>query len=377
MSGFGTSAGTTGNIFGTPNTSGTAGGTKPPGPGLFGTTNANPATPKPASNIFRHQHQLQRQRHLRHQVPFGSFLSSKPAESSAAAKPADQAAPKQSCAFGSGGNLFGKPAAAAPSTNSTPTSNTLGAMTTAAPAAGFLGNQAEKKDGTAAASPSPAPAAASSLFGPPKTDTGPSALVKTPSDKPAGAFGALGSTSTAPTVAVQPPSVLRGKTIEEIVNKWSSDLETHVTEFDKFAGEVAAWDRALIENGNNLAALYSHVLAAEREQNEVDQSLDHIEQQQKDLATTLDAYEKVTQEIFGGQNGGLRALDSGPADAERDKNAADEPMSQIAQILSSHLESLQWIDGAVRDVEGKVSEVEKRVDSSAMGGGQRRGFGLR
>lgn len=63
------------------------------------------------------------------------------------------------------------------------------------------------------------------------------------------------TTSTA--VAVQPPSILRGKTIEEIVNKWSSDLETHVTEFHRFAGEVAAWDRALIENGNNVCFTYS------------------------------------------------------------------------------------------------------------------------
>jgi nuclear pore complex protein Nup62 len=66
-----------------------------------------------------------------------------------------------------------------------------------------------------------------------------------------------------------------------------------------------------------LAALYSHVLAAEREQNDIDQSLDHIEQQQKDLSSTLDAYEKATQEVFGGGN--LRALDTGPADTERDK----------------------------------------------------------
>lgn len=62
------------------------------------------------------------------------------------------------------------------------------------------------------------------------------------------------------------------------------------------------------------------------------------------------------------------------------ENSADEPMSQIAQILSSHLESLQWIDGAVRDVETKVSEVEKGVKDSAVGQsatGQKRGFGLR
>ena len=46
--------------------------------------------------------------------------------------------------------------------------------------------------------------------------------------------------------------MLRGKTIEEIVNKWSSDLEVQVKEFSKFATEVAVWDRALIENGNSV-----------------------------------------------------------------------------------------------------------------------------
>lgn len=61
------------------------------------------------------------------------------------------------------------------------------------------------------------------------------------------------------------------------------------------------------------------MLAAEREQNEIDASLDHIEQQQKELAATLDVYEKSSEEILGRQGGGLRALDAGPADTERDK----------------------------------------------------------
>jgi nuclear pore complex protein Nup62 len=64
-----------------------------------------------------------------------------------------------------------------------------------------------------------------------------------------------------------------------------------------------------------------------------------------------------------------------------DTTSADDPMAQIAQILSSHLESLQWIDGAVREVESKVSEVEKRVKDSGHGtvngtGQKNRGFGL-
>ena len=59
-------------------------------------------------------------------------------------------------------------------------------------------------------------------------------------------------------------------------------------------------------------------MAAERQQNDISESLDHIEQQQRDLASTLDTYEKVSQEILG-QGGSLRSLDTGPADNERDK----------------------------------------------------------
>lgn len=68
-----------------------------------------------------------------------------------------------------------------------------------------------------------------------------------------------------------------------------------------------------------LAALYSHVLAAEREQNDIDQSLDHIEQQERELTATVEMYERQMSDILGGQSGTLRTLDTGPADTERDK----------------------------------------------------------
>lgn len=264
------------------------------------------------------------------------------------------------------------------------------------------------------------------------------------------------ATNTTSTVAVPAPSILNGKTIDDIVNRWTTDLDNHVAEFNSFANEVSAWDRALIANGNNvrtlalmlrlrysnqwkLAALNNMVLAAEREQADIDQALEHIEQQQKELSSTLEVYEKVQDELFG-QGGSLRALDTGPADTERDKksvilllppiqksdnlpsyvlatelyshledlsgsltqmidsvnavtpstssdgksNSTEDPMTQIVQILSSHLESLQWIDGAVHDIEGKVGDVEKRVrdtsgqfNGAAGGMTKQRGFGLR
>ncbi|TRM67954.1 Nsp1-like C-terminal region-domain-containing protein [Schizophyllum amplum] len=210
--------------------------------------------------------------------------------------------------------------------------------------------------------------------------------------------------------------MLRGKTIEEIVNKWSADLDTHVREFKTFAHEVQAWDRSLIENSNNLAALYSNVLKAEREQQEIDRSLDSVETRQKELSQVLDEYEKNLDGLLG-QGAGYHAMNAGPADTERDKNytlatelfthlddmssslgqmieavnglsvsepdgeAAENPMNAIQQILSSHLESLQWIDGAVRDVEGKVTEVERRIKDSGTefpsSNGRSRSSGLR
>ena len=51
----------------------------------------------------------------------------------------------------------------------------------------------------------------------------------------------------------------------------------------------------------------------------MEQSLKLVEDQQKELSSTLEVYEKAAGEIFDGQGGGLRALDVGPADAERDK----------------------------------------------------------
>ena len=62
---------------------------------------------------------------------------------------------------------------------------------------------------------------------------------------------ALHTTSTS-AISVPPPSMLKGKSIEEIINRWSTELESHVRDFNKFATEVAVWDRSLIENGNNV-----------------------------------------------------------------------------------------------------------------------------
>jgi nuclear pore complex protein Nup62 len=51
--------------------------------------------------------------------------------------------------------------------------------------------------------------------------------------------------------------MLKGKTMEEIVNRWSSDLETQTREFTRIAGEVSVWDRMLVENGAQVSCWYT------------------------------------------------------------------------------------------------------------------------
>jgi len=78
----------------------------------------------------------------------------------------------------------------------------------------------------------------------------------------------------------------------------------------------------------------------------------------------------------------VNALSLAPATNGSASFGGDDPMVQISQILNSHLESLQWIDGAVREIEGKVGEVERRVRDAGLGnsfgngGTKQRGFGL-
>lgn len=89
-----------------------------------------------------------------------------------------------------------------------------------------------------------------------------------------------------------------------------------------------------------------------------------------DLYTHLDDLSgSLTQMIEA-----VNALSTGPGDQQDGTNGMpgganglnEDPMSQIAQILSSHLESLQWIDGTVRELESNVSEVENRVREAGL-----------
>lgn len=61
------------------------------------------------------------------------------------------------------------------------------------------------------------------------------------------------------------------------------------------------------------------MLAAEASQQLIEQTLSNVEAQQQELGATLEVYERQAKEILDGSGGALRALETGPADAARDR----------------------------------------------------------
>ena len=82
-----------------------------------------------------------------------------------------------------------------------------------------------------------------------------------------------------------------------------------------------------------------------------------------DVNTSLDDLSHSLSQMIEAVN----ALSDPAGDVTNSAEKNETPLDQIAQILSSHLDSLQWIDTAVREVETKVTDVEKRIREVSTG----------
>jgi nuclear pore complex protein Nup62 len=214
------------------------------------------------------------------------------------------------------------------------------------------------------------------------------------------------------------PNMLRGKTLEDIVETWGKDLDTQVKEFERQAGEVREWDKVLVRNGNQITTLHRRVLEAQANQTTLDRNLDYIESQQKGLDDLLTHYEREIASFVDKDTKPLAA--KMPADREREKAYAlaedlnkqlddisrnlsqmidevnklsvsgsgaaalsastppsgaaaadaasqvpDDPINQLTAILGAHLRAIHSIDSNTTKLSGKVDELEARSAQQA------------
>jgi nuclear pore complex protein Nup62 len=122
--------------------------------------------------------------------------------------------------------------------------------------------------------------------------------------------------------------------MDEIITRWAADLSKYQKEFQSQAETVAQWDRALVENSDKVRQLYSKTFQAERDAAEVERQLTMMEENQQELDSYLDRYEKEIENLMkmhgvSGRSDGLR----GP-DQEREKTY------KLAEKLQDRLNEL-------------------------------------
>ncbi|XP_068848078.1 nuclear pore glycoprotein p62 [Capricornis sumatraensis] len=313
----------------------------------------------------------------------GPFTAAAPAATGAGA--AQPAAPTPAATTASAGPSLFTSLAAAP-TSSAATGLSLGtpATTTGTAGAGTLGFSL-KAPGAASTTSTATTTTTTTTTS--TSTTGFSLNIKplTPAGIPSNT-AASGSAPSGPSAAAggSGSAALTYAQLESLINKWSLELEDQERHFLQQATQVNAWDRTLIENGERITSLHREVEKVKLDQKRLDQELDFILSQQKELEDLLSPLEESVKEQSG-------TVHLQHADEEREKTyklaenidaqlkrmaqdlkdiiehlntsggPADtsDPLQQICKILNAHMDSLQWIDQSSALLQRKVEEVTK------------------
>ncbi|XP_064319209.1 nuclear pore glycoprotein p62-like isoform X2 [Phalacrocorax carbo] len=280
--------------------------------------------------------------------------------------------------LGSGGpTLFASVASSSASTSSTTTGLSLGAPSTGTSSLGTLGFGLKVPGTTAAATSTATSTTSASGF----------ALNLKPLTS-AGAIGAGTSTAAITTTTTSAPPVMTYAQLESLINKWSLELEDQEKHFLHQATQVNAWDRTLIENGEKITSLHREVEKVKLDQKRLDQELDFILSQQKELEDLLTPLEESVKEQSGtiylqhadeerertyklaeNIDAQLKRMAQDLKDITEHLNTSrgpadtSDPLQQICKILNAHMDSLQWIDQNSAVLQRKVEEVTKVCES--------------
>ncbi|KAM7094755.1 nucleoporin-62 C-terminal-like protein isoform 3-T3 [Ciconia maguari] len=213
--------------------------------------------------------------------------------------------------------------------------------------------------------------------------------------KPLTTTGAIGAgtstaaiTTTTTTTTTSAPAVMTYAQLESLINKWSLELEDQEKHFLHQATQVNAWDRTLIENGEKITSLHREVEKVKLDQKRLDQELDFILSQQKELEDLLTPLEESVKEQSGtiylqhadeerertyklaeNIDAQLKRMAQDLKDITEHLNTSrgpadtSDPLQQICKILNAHMDSLQWIEQNSAVLQRKVEEVTKVCES--------------
>ncbi|KAE8038632.1 hypothetical protein FH972_011122 [Carpinus fangiana] len=297
--------------------------------------------------------------------------------SSSAATSASTAAASSAVSSGNAGSFTGFPF----SKPSTPASSLQSHSTTAAPAFGVSSASA------AATTPSLS-----------TTGAQPSSSLIVSSSS-----GTTSSVSTTVSTAPKLPSEITGKTVEEIIKEWNSELQERTGKFRKQANAIAEWDRRILQNRDVLLRLEIEVAKVVETQTNLERQLELIETHQQEVDMALQSMEEEAERIYKDERGSL--LDDEAASTrdamyeqsefiERELEQMTEqiksiiqtlnsnqggeldaidgmtPLDVVVRILNNQLSSLMWIDEKAGEFSSRIQKLASQgstADRELMG----------
>lgn len=145
------------------------------------------------------------------------------------------------------------------------------------------------------------------------------------------------TTDTAPKMIEPPPVEYQTLTVEQILNRFQSELETDAIAFLSEAQRVAHYDATLRASQASLSELTNAVSRLMLHQTEVNAQLQGIGSYQDELSKTLDLLERNVDELFAGRSN-IRVED---ADIERERSY--ERAIDVDNKLDSMSSTLQHV----------------------------------
>ena len=165
------------------------------------------------------------------------------------------------------------------------------------------------------------------------------------------------ATESQPKMIEPPPIEYQSLSIEQILNRFQSELETDTIAFLTEAQRISHYDATLRDTQHSLSELTNMVSRLMLHQSEVDTQLQGIGSYQNELSTTLDVVERNVDELFAAQSN----VNVQDADIEREKSY--ERAIDVDNKLDGMVSSLQHV---VND----LNAAQERVwSASGVGGG--------
>lgn len=104
------------------------------------------------------------------------------------------------------------------------------------------------------------------------------------------------TSAVAPTTTAAPGS-LNFNQIEEMLNKWTLELEEQGKVFINQALQLNAWDRLVIANGEKILSLNNGIEKVKQQQQQLDHELEFVLIQQRELEECIAPLEKELKDI--------------------------------------------------------------------------------